>query len=128
MSLSDALLRHPNRTRIRNSLFTLASELEAESAFLIDEAGVVFAAVGHVEFRYPNPLPDSVESGSNRVILEALLGEHRRQRRSPYIVLKVCPRALMVVRYDGPIAGRKRRAAEARVKQTAGDIKALLEI
>ena len=128
MSLSDDLLRHPHLERIRRKLTELISELDANSAFLVDEAGVVFAACGHMEFRFPNPHPELSGLPSDKYILEALLGEERKEKDSPFVLLEASPRALIVLGFDASLTGRRRRTIKARVKQETEELKELLEI
>lgn len=128
MSLSDEILAHrENLAHIRDILSRLLAELEARSAFLIDETGVPFAAVGNVEFRFPHPLP-SLEGGkSDDAILKALLGMGQTDESSPSLLFKVSPRALLVTILEKPLQGRKHREARSRVKRAAGEIKPMLE-
>jgi hypothetical protein len=126
--LSDEILNHhENLRRIRVVLSALLDELEARSAFLIDEAGVPFAAVGNVEFRFPHPLPSSEGAEPDDTILKALLGMERTDESSPSLLFKVSPRALLVTIVEKPLQGRKRREALSRLEQAAGEIKSLLE-
>jgi hypothetical protein len=128
MSLSDRILARPHQmAHIRSVLSRLASELEAGSAFLIDEAGVPFAAVGHIEFRFPHPLPGLDGDASGEAILEKLLGIHQKDDASPFLLSQVCKLALLVVVLEVPLASRKRRHALSRVKKTARELKTLLD-
>ena len=128
MSLSDELVRHPNLDRLRRRISTLVSELDASSGFLVDEAGVVFAACGHMEFRFPNPHPQLAGLPSDKYILEALLGENRKEKDSPFVLLKVSPRALIVIGFDNTLTGRRRRIVKSRIKKKTEVLKELLEI
>jgi hypothetical protein len=128
VSLSDEILaRRENLVRIRAILSGLLPELEARSAFLIDEAGVPFAAVGNVEFRFPHPLPSPEGEISDDAILKALLGMGRSDESSPSLLFKASPRALLVTIVEKPLRGRKRREALSRLERAAGEIKPLLE-
>lgn len=128
MSLSDDLLRHPNLAQIRRKLARIISDLDANSAFLVDEAGVVFAACGHMEFQFPNPHPALSGLPSDKYVLEALLGEERKVEDSPFVLLKVSPRALIVLGFDVRLTGRRRRTIKARVKKETKALEELLEI
>ena len=128
VSLSDELFRHPNLGQIRRKITELISELNASSAFLVDEAGVVFAACGHMEFRFPTHHPELSGLPSDKYVLEALLGEDRAEKESPFLLLKVSPRALFVVGFDTTLTGRRRRAIKSRIKKEAEALGQLLEI
>ena len=128
MSLSDDLLRHPNLAQIRRKLTQMISDLDANSAFLVDEAGVVFAACGHMEFRFPNPLPELSGRPSDEYILGVLLGEDRKEKESPFILLEVSPRAILVFGFDAPPTGRRRRVTRTRAKKELEALRKLLEI
>ncbi len=128
MSLSDDLLRHPNLVRIRRKLTQMISYLNANSAFLVDDAGVVFAACGHMEFRFPNPLPELSGRPSDEYILEALLGEDRKEKKSPFILFDVSPRAILVFGFDAHPTGRRRRVIRTQAKRDLKALKKLLEI
>lgn len=128
MSLSDELFRHENLGRIRREINALISGVDASSAFLVDEAGVVFAACGHMEFRFPNPHPELSGLPSDKYILEALLGEDRKEKESPFVLLKVSPRALLVVGFDTTLAARQRRTTKSRIKKQTEALRKLLEI
>ncbi len=128
MSLSDDLLRHPNLVKIRRKLTQMISDLHANSAFLVDDAGVVFAACGHMEFRFPNPLPELSGRPSDEYILEALLGEDRKEKESPFILLEVSPRAILVFGFDANPKGRHRRTIRTRAKRELEPLNKLLEI
>jgi hypothetical protein len=94
----------------------------------VDEAGVVFAACGHMEFRFPNPHPELSGLPSDKYILEALLGEDRKEKESPFILLKVSPRALLVIGFERKLTGRRRRAIKSRLRKSTEELKKLLEI
>lgn len=128
MSLSDDLFRHSNLARIRRTINELISEIDASSAFLVDEAGVVFAACGHMEFRFPNPHPELSGLPSDKYILEALLGEDRKEKDSPFVLFNVSPRALFVIGFESTLTGRRRRAIKSRLKKSTEELKKLLEI
>jgi hypothetical protein len=128
MSLSDELFRHRNLDLIRRTIIELISELDASSAFLVDEAGIVFAACGHMEFRFPNPHPELSGLPSDKYILEALLGEDRKEKESPFVLFKVSPRALFVIGFESTLRGRQRRAIKARLEKSTEELKKLLEI
>jgi len=128
MSLSDDLLRHPNLAQIRRKLARMISDLDANSAFLVDEAGVVFAACGHMEFRFPNPHPELSGLPSDKYVLEALLGEERKEEDAPFVLLKVSPRALVVLGFEASLTGRRRRTIKTRMKKETKELTELLEI
>ena len=128
MSLSDELYRHPNLDRLRRTISGLVSDLDASSGFLVDEAGVVFAACGHMEFRFPNPHPELAGLPSDKFILEALLGEARKEKESPFVLLKVAPRALIVFGFDSILTGRQRRSVKSRIKKETETFRQLLEM
>jgi hypothetical protein len=129
MSLSDEILARPGRiASLRNVLSQLAKDLGASSAFLVDESGVPFAAIGHVQFDYPHPLSALAGEASGAAVLEALLGEPRRGTASPFLSCQVSPRALVAIVLECPIGGWKRRAAMGRVKRAVKQLRPLLEI
>ncbi len=124
MSFSDEILARPATLRnLRQGLSRLSEELPLRSAFLIDETGTPFGAVGHVEFRFPHPLPAS--EGSDEDILAALLGE--QDEESPVMLSQVCPRALLVVVLEHPLRGRRHRAARSRLREAADGLRRVLE-
>jgi hypothetical protein len=126
MSLSDEILARPDALRsIRRDLSALSKELPVRSAFLLDEAGTPFGAVGHVEFRFPSPLPISRDSASDEEILAALLGEQNEE--SAVMLSSICPRALLVVVFEQPLRGRRRRAVRARLRKAADALHPILE-
>jgi hypothetical protein len=126
MSLSDEILARPKALQsLRQGLSRLSYDLPFRSAFLIDETGTPFGAVGHVEFRYPHPLPTSKGSASDEDILAALLGE--QDEESPVMLSQICPRALMVVVLEHPLRGRRRRAARSRLQEASDELRRVLE-
>lgn len=126
MSFSDEILARPEALRnLRQDLTRLSEDLPLRSAFLIDETGTPFGAVGHVEFRFPHPLPASEGSGSDKDILAALLGE--QDEESPVMLSQICPRALLVVVLEHPLRGRRHRAARSRLREAADRLRLLLE-
>lgn len=128
MSLSDEVLARPGGlAAIRHLLQQLVSDLGARSAFLVDERGVPFAALGSVEFRYPHPLSALAGGPGGSSLLAALLGERRRAAASDLLVRRAGSRALLAIVLETPPAGRRRRAAVARVKRAAVKLAPLLE-
>jgi hypothetical protein len=128
MSLSDEVLAQREKLhRVRHALSQLVEELGARSAFLIDEAGVPFAAIGQVEFQFPHPIPATDESRSDDVLLKALLGMDQADESSSILPLKVSARALLVTILAEPLRGKKHRKAVSRIKKTAAEIKQILE-
>ncbi len=126
MSLSDEIVARPAALRkLRRGLSQLSEKLPVRSAFLIDDRGTPFGAVGHVEFRFPHPLPTSKGSGSDEDILAALLGE--QDEESPVMLSQICPRALLVVVLEHPLRGRRRRAARSRLREAADQLRPILE-
>ncbi|MFQ5790024.1 MAG: hypothetical protein ACE5JI_06040 [Acidobacteriota bacterium] len=126
MSLSDELLaRPPSLAHVRGILAGLVSELEARSAFLVDEDGRPFAALGNVEFQYPDPLPRTGEWGVS--LLKALLGEPEETVLSICLIHRVGSRALLVVLFHQALAGRRRRRARGRLKRVAAEISSYLD-
>jgi len=128
MSLSDEVLKRPAALRsLRHGLSRLSKELPARSAFLIDETGTPFGAVGHAEFRFPHPLPTLKGTASDEDILAALLGE-QKDEESPIMLSQICSRALLVVVLEHPLRGRRRRAARSRLRKAADDLRPVLEL
>lgn len=129
MSLSDELLRRPTGlTRVREILSRLTVELRAGSAFLIDESGIPFAATGHMEFRFPSPLPETAGSVSNQAILKTLVGEQGDPKSSGFILHQVSPRALLVVYFEQPLTRKRRARVKARLAQVALELKEKLHV
>jgi hypothetical protein len=118
MALSDDILADPDRrTRVRNRLEALARESGARAAFLVDERGTPFAAVGHVEFRLPHPLAALVEGGEADAILGALVGEPQTARSSGIVVERLSPRALLVLVLSRPPGPRRRHSIRSSARE-----------
>jgi hypothetical protein len=127
VSLSDEVLEsRERRVRIRKVLSRLLTDLDARSAFLIDEAGVPFAAVGNVEFKFPHPLPDPTGDESDDVILKALLGLGRTDESSSSLLFKASSRALLVTVLERPLEGKKHREAMSRIEQAGDELRPML--
>jgi hypothetical protein len=128
VSLSDEILAHREKlAQVRHVLSQLVTELGARSAFLIDEAGVPFAAIGNVEFQFPHPMPSSEGDRSDDAVLKALLGMGQMDESSSVLLHKASTRALLVTILEQPLQGRKHREAMSRVKRAAAEIEHLIE-
>jgi hypothetical protein len=114
VSLSDDLLADADRLgRIRERLEALVDGCGARAAFLVDEGGTPFAAVGNVEFRLPHPLAGFLE-GNADAILAALVGEPApSEASSGVLVERLSERALLVVVLGGRVDARARSAIRA---------------
>lgn len=127
MSLSDEMLSRPGAlASIRRLLSELVAQLEARSAFLVDEAGTPFGAFGNVEFPLPYPLSSLTGRTEGDPLLEALLGEGKQTHSPTLLVQRVTPRALLVVELEQPLADSERRAASGRVEEKAKALAPLL--
>ena len=123
MALSDEILRTPERlSAVRSAVEKLTVELGAPAGFLVDEAGTPFAAVGHVEFGFPNPWSELPEGD---MLLAALLGE-TGAAESPYVVARAGRRALLALVLRAPVTSAQLRAVRRRVKRRAAEIAELL--
>jgi hypothetical protein len=130
MGLSDEILRRPSAlAEIRSQLKELARVLRARSAFLVDEQGTPFAALGSVEFSYPHPLEGLASGGGGAELLDALVGAptEAQEGQSSLMVVRVGPRALLALVLEKPTGGWRRRRAAARARRTAVAIAPLLE-
>jgi len=130
MSLSDEILAQPiTLGKIRTVLKKLLDRLGARSAFLVDERGTPFAALGSVEFSYPHPLETLASGAGGAELLDALVGEAGEAPRaeSPLLVVRVGSRALLALVLERPARGWRRRRAATRAQRAAEAIAKVLE-
>lgn len=125
MSLSDDVLARPGRKRrLRLELTALVDAVGAESAFLVDEAGEPFAAVGPIEFELPHPVGRLDDGGS---LLGALVGEAGDpDEASGLLVARVSPRALLAVALPAGASLRSRRRARREMRRHSPQLERLL--
>jgi hypothetical protein len=124
VSLSDDLLADSERLgQLRERLEALVQKHSARGAFLVDEEGMPFAAVGNLEFRLPHPMAGFLDEGNADAILAALVGESAAaEPASVLVVERLSERALLVLVLVSPPSPRER----ASIRAAAGKLRDLV--
>jgi hypothetical protein len=124
VSLSDDLLADSERLgQLRERLEALVQKHSARGAFLVDEEGMPFAAVGNLEFRLPHPMAGFLDEGNADAILAALVGESAAaEPASVLVVERLSERALLVLVLVAPPSPRER----ASIRAAAGKLRDLV--